>query len=104
MTGVMIYHVRMKMDDEFCSYRAVSNILPQRTIIFYPPTPTITRVRIERFQEFERLLICAACESHKHYECMDCRSDHKEYLCHCDCHDENTKPHAEQGTVDAPHG
>ena len=41
-------------------------------------------------------MICASCENRKHYECIDCKSDHKTYLCNCDCHDENTKPHSEQ--------
>lgn len=38
-------------------------------------------------------MICAACESRRHYECIDCVNNHKTYLCHCECHDENTKPH-----------
>ena len=38
-------------------------------------------------------MICAACESRKHFECIDCMNNHKTYLCSCDCHDENTKPH-----------
>jgi hypothetical protein len=38
-------------------------------------------------------MICAACESRKHFECIDCMSNHQTHLCTCDCHDENTKPH-----------
>ncbi len=38
-------------------------------------------------------MICAACEARKHYECIDCKNNHSTYLCSCDCHDENTKPH-----------
>lgn len=41
----------------------------------------------------EQAMICAACEARKHYECIDCKSNHSTYLCSCDCHDENTKPH-----------
>lgn len=39
------------------------------------------------------LMICGACEGRKHYECIDCINNHETYLCHCDCHDENTPPH-----------
>jgi len=39
---------------------------------------------------------CANCENHKHYDCIDCQSDHKTHLCECDCHDASTKPHKEQ--------
>ena len=38
-------------------------------------------------------MICAACETRKHFECIDCMSNHQTHLCTCDCHDENTKPH-----------
>ncbi len=38
-------------------------------------------------------MICGACENRKHYECIDCLNKHETYLCHCDCHDENTKAH-----------
>ncbi len=38
-------------------------------------------------------MICASCETRKHFECIDCLNDHKTYLCSCDCHDENTSPH-----------
>lgn len=41
-------------------------------------------------------MICAACENRKHYECIDCLNDHKTYLCQCDCHDEETKPHGKE--------
>ncbi len=44
-------------------------------------------------------MICAACESRKHYECIDCANNHETHLCHCDCHDENTMPHP----IDKPH-
>jgi len=39
---------------------------------------------------------CANCEKHKHYDCIDCQSDHKTHLCECDCHDASTKSHKEQ--------
>ena len=42
-------------------------------------------------------MICAACETRKHFECIDCMNDHKIHLCSCDCHDENTPAH-EVGT------
>lgn len=38
-------------------------------------------------------MICAACETRKHFECIDCMNNHKTHLCSCDCHDENTEPH-----------
>ncbi len=38
-------------------------------------------------------MICAACETRKHFECIDCMNNHKTHLCDCDCHDENTEPH-----------
>ncbi len=38
-------------------------------------------------------MICAACETRKHFECIDCMNNHKTHLCACDCHDENTEPH-----------
>ncbi len=44
-------------------------------------------------------MICAACETRKHFECIDCMNDHQTLLCSCDCHDENTQPHP----VDKPH-
>gem|GEM_PF-6791592 len=31
-------------------------------------------------------MICASCEKHKHYECIDCQNNHKTELCSCDCH------------------
>ena len=31
-------------------------------------------------------MICANCENHKHYECIDCLNDHNTHLCNCDCH------------------
>lgn len=36
---------------------------------------------------------CANCEKHKHYECVDCQSNHSTYLCDCECHNKYTKPH-----------
>jgi len=44
------------------------------------------------------IMICAACETRKHFECIDCMNNHKTHLCSCDCHDENTAPH-EVGTA-----
>ena len=41
-------------------------------------------------------MICASCERRQHYNCIDCKNDHRTYLCSCDCHDENTLPHGEQ--------
>lgn len=41
-------------------------------------------------------MICSSCENHKHYQCIDCESDHKTFLCECSCHDESTKSHSEQ--------
>ena len=32
------------------------------------------------------IMICANCENHKHFECIDCQNDHKTELCNCDCH------------------
>ena len=32
-------------------------------------------------------MLCANCENHKHYECIDCINDHKTHLCNCDCHE-----------------
>ncbi len=42
---------------------------------------------------FTSKMICAACETRKHFECIDCMNNHKTHLCSCDCHDENTEPH-----------
>ncbi len=39
---------------------------------------------------------CAACEKRKHYECIDCLSDHRTHLCSCACHNKDTKPHGQQ--------
>ncbi len=41
-------------------------------------------------------MICGACEKRRHFECIDCKSDHSTCLCGCDCHDEATKSHKEQ--------
>jgi len=41
-------------------------------------------------------MICSPCETKVHYKCIDCKNDHKSYLCLCPCHDETTKPHANQ--------
>ncbi len=38
-------------------------------------------------------MICGACEKRRHYECIDCVSNHSTYLCSCDCHDRDTGPH-----------
>ena len=43
-----------------------------------------------------RAVICSACERRRHYECIDCLSDHSTYKCSCECHDENTPPHSVQ--------
>ena len=43
-------------------------------------------------------MICAPCETRKHFECIDCMNNHKTHLCSCDCHDENTPAH-EVGTT-----
>ena len=32
------------------------------------------------------IMICASCENHKHFECIDCQNDHKTELCNCECH------------------
>ena len=40
-----------------------------------------------------RRMICGACEKRRHYECIDCVSNHSTYLCSCDCHDRDTGPH-----------
>jgi hypothetical protein len=62
----------------------------------------ITRIlfKIEKIQIHLRstiFMICGACEGRKHYECIDCTNNHETHLCHCDCHDENTAPHAVDG-------
>lgn len=44
-------------------------------------------------------MICAGCEESKHFQCLDCMNDHQSHLCFCPCHDEHTKPHAEQDTL-----
>ena len=31
-------------------------------------------------------MICASCENHKHFECIDCQNNHTTNLCSCDCH------------------
>lgn len=41
-------------------------------------------------------MICAACEKRRHFECIDCLSNHSTYKCKCECHDENTLPHSIQ--------
>ena len=41
-------------------------------------------------------MICSACERRRHYECIDCLSNHSTYKCSCECHDENTPPHSVQ--------
>ena len=43
-------------------------------------------------------MICAPCETRKHFECIDCMNNHKTHLCSCDCHHENTPAH-EVGTT-----
>jgi len=48
-------------------------------------------------------MICAACEKRRHFECIDCLSNHSTYKCKCECHDENTPPHSIQAhDEDAP--
>lgn len=53
--------------------------------------PTLEKLKFKAC--IEQAMICAACEARKHYECIDCKNNHSTYLCSCDCHDENTKPH-----------
>ncbi len=33
-----------------------------------------------------KVMICASCENHKHFECIDCQNNHTTELCNCDCH------------------
>ena len=54
-------------------------------------TPVLEKLKFKACAE--QAMICAACEARKHYECIDCKNNHSTYLCSCDCHDENTKPH-----------
>lgn len=55
---------------------------PRRNTFEPPPRP--------------RAVICSACERRRHYECIDCLSNHSTYKCSCECHDENTPPHSVQ--------
>ena len=58
---------------------------------------TLEKIQIQ--PKSYKIMICAACETRKHFECIDCMNDHQTLLCSCDCHDENTQPHP----VDKPH-
>ncbi len=49
--------------------------------------------KLFKARSLNKLMKCANCENHKHYECIDCLNEHKTYLCECDCHDASTKSH-----------
>lgn len=83
--------------------RPVHRAGPARTRAARPPRPRPFRIP-PRGNAFEapprtRAVICSACEEHRHYECIDCLSDHSTYKCRCECHDENTPPHSVQAHV-----
>ena len=65
-----------------------------------PPPPTQGRrhltQRLLKQCHATRAVICAACEKRRHFECIDCLSNHSTYKCKCECHDENTQPHSIQ--------
>ena len=55
---------------------------------------SVIREKIQILLLFSKYkMICAACETRKHFECIDCMNNHKTHLCSCDCHDENTESH-----------
>ena len=72
-------------------YVDLTNDLLERSEVKYWDCK-IEKIQILLFPSNTRM-ICAACETRKHFECIDCMNNHKTRLCSCDCHDENTESH-----------